>query len=767
MNKLNRVYLGIDKLSSAILAIFLCATVLSVNAQKTNSSVSKPRHIAIRDSLIELDYHQFSDSVQSVYWLNRIWPEREYIREVKNGKEFNEFNQFIDSAGHRAAKANCKSCFVYIDLFKVHFIETDSIIPLPPLPEKASKNLEIHWLCTVFNQNFRTQKETPLDFIERMYALVLDEEVDISQRTVVGDILATQYYYPKGEYNKALNLYQVGVKAYENKRFSKTPWIKQLELPGIYSRIMERVSRCYLNSALVLEKQGHFGEAVTSLVTGADLYARLGDTLGLLWAYRDLSNTYAAQQDYDNVLRYIDSTLSIIDKGSKSLFESKTRAYSETLESHINLAFNEQVGDRLFSLIKGRFFAEREGIPEKETNAGMYYAFLKLNLIALDNYWNNTSIPIDELDTLIDPLNELDYSGYVYEDNIKNQIHFQYWLLKAYQNKDSKDFSLYQRKYRSFSEKIHVLSNKQAQYDFARYFLMEIEDFDFLLKLNHDLPSIAGSVSRSMLNLAKDQYLAWEAIGRYDSALHYHKYYFQVKDSLANRQNYMDLARADLKLKMVNDLRQTQILKAENRLHKQRALILVIVSIASISIALLYRQRRRRDKTLNERTAELLKVKAESESFKNIELLNKNIELEQELRASIVLAMQNQNRNLELVEMVEDLKSASVDSNVGRRTSEIKRKLSDNMLEEILYDIEMQAIKVYPKLHSYLQEKLSSRNKIELLLCITLVMNYSTDDISRLLQRSEKAVRSLRYRIRKRLELDENQDLLKHLREYI
>ena len=85
----------------------------------------------------------------------------------------------------------------------------------------------------------------------------------------------------------------------------------------------------------------------------------------------------------------------------------------------------------------------------------------------------------------------------------------------------------------------------------------------------------------------------------------------------------------------------------------------------------------------------------------------------------------------------------------------------------VLQELEHKARDAYPELYRQLQSKLSQRNSIELLYCIMLILGYSSEEIARTLQRSEKAVKSLRYRIRKKLDLGEEEELLPYLQNHI
>ena len=293
-----------------------------------------------------------------------------------------------------------------------------------------------------------------------------------------------------------------------------------------------------------------------------------------------------------------------------------------------------------------------------------------------------------------------------------------------------------------------------------------MKDQSFLLKMNAELSKAEWGSSFANLNYMKDRFLAWEELGQWDSALNYHKIYSNFKDSLVNRDNYIKLAQSDLELKSLETQRLQDELKLESFSNKQRFLISAILAITFFFLTILFQQIRKREKIKNEKNAELLQLRAESESQKNQILQGQNKQLEKELHTSILETIHNQSRNIELGEILEELKAGSESLFVDRKAKEMKRKLNEFSAQEALLDIEKSAAQHFSRLYDFLLEKLSKRNKMELMLCLMLVMNYSTEDIARLLNRSEKAIKSLRYRVRKRLELKENQDLTEYLKQF-
>lgn len=711
----------------------------------------------------EIDFSKLSDSAKSLYILNKF--QIDFNSGITGDKDFrNSFDFYTDSARYYAKLANCRSCENYIQLLKVNYYSDNNIIlDLPKLPAFASKKLQLHYYCTAFLLDFKRNDSVDLRNIREINRLVFDTSISILQRIAVSDLVATYFYYQQGDLKSCEKLFDVAIEAYENDEFSANPWKMQRENPGIYMIPIQKVSRSYLNSGLIAEKQGNYDKALKNMIKGAELYSIRKDTMGVLWAYRDLSKAFAFQRDIKNCSKYVDSTLKILKYGSEKLLRNKAERLSSFLLEYYELIQNPLTKDTIILKIK-ELFPNYKQLTSDERNMAHQ---VHIRLIALASFADSIS-PQDlkNLESNILSM-EIDSSQIrVYVNNLQNLIAAEFWTLKAKSTDNFLERKQAQAKYKEHWENLSLDQYKRNYYLFSKNYLQQLKDQSFLLKMNAELSKAEWGSSFANLNYMKDRFLAWEEIGQWDSALYYHKIYSNFKDSLVNRDNYIKLAQSDLELKSLETQRLQDELKLESYSNKQRFLISAILAITFFFLTILFQQIRKREKIKNEKNAELLQLRAESESQKNQILQGQNKQLEKELHTSILETIHNQSRNIELGEILEELKAGSESLFVDRKAKEMKRKLNEFSAQEALLDIEKSAAQLSPHLYDFLLEKLSKRNKMELMLCLMLVMNYSTEDIARLLNRSEKAIKSLRYRVRKRLELKENQDLTEYLKQF-
>lgn len=747
--------LTIEKLILFLSVFFL--GFIPLHAQK-----SKPEYqnlSSAKKRMAKLNFAELSDSAKSMYLLNIFHLENQ---QNQNNKKFGEaLNIYTDSAMAWAEKANCESCKTYIELLLVNYYsDNKELFPHPKLPENASKPLRLHFLCTSFLLDFKFQDSLDLEAIEEIKNLVFDPDIPILQRVAVSDIIATYYYYQKGEFETCQKLFEVAINAYENDEFLDDPWHIQLENPGIYYTPIQKVSRGYLNGGLTAQKLGNYNKAIKYMVKGAELYSLRKDTMGVLWAYRDLSKAFAVQEDYKNCSNYIDSTLKILKIGSFHLLKSNPQRLSEFLLNFYELIQNPDLKELILNKIKVH---QKSVLPHSVSNMDtVFNAHFQFVTLA-EKLLNGQSIDLAPFDSLILSIEQNPGDDLIYDFNLKKLVCAQYWILKASSSKTGMDKVKAQENYKKQWSSFSIDVYKSNFYLFSKPFLREMGDQAFLLQMNHQLSKTGAEATPSHLNYAKDRYKAWEDMAVFDSALFYYKAYSGIKDRILNRDNYIKLAQSDLELKSLENKKISSELKLESYANKQRFLITGILAITFFFLMILFQQKRKREKIKNERNEELLQLRALAEERKNQELEGENKKLEKELHTSILETIHNQSRTIELGEMIEELKAGSESLFVDRKAKEMKRKLNEFSAEEALLDIEKSAAQLSPKLYDFLLTKLSKRNKMELMLCLMLVMNYSTDDIARLLNRSEKAIKSLRYRVRKRLELDENQDLTEYL----
>lgn len=117
----------------------------------------------------------------------------------------------------------------------------------------------------------------------------------------------------------------------------------------------------------------------------------------------------------------------------------------------------------------------------------------------------------------------------------------------------------------------------------------------------------------------------------------------------------------------------------------------------------------------------------------------------------------------ELIAYIEELKAIQGSFEVRNKTNQIHRIFADQKTDDISRKVESTARVLYPELIEKMEIRYPELNRLELQYCMMLVLGYNLDEVMSVLGRSEKAIKSLRYRIRKKLSLDDSQSLTKFI----
>lgn len=119
----------------------------------------------------------------------------------------------------------------------------------------------------------------------------------------------------------------------------------------------------------------------------------------------------------------------------------------------------------------------------------------------------------------------------------------------------------------------------------------------------------------------------------------------------------------------------------------------------------------------------------------------------------------------ELLAYIDELKALHGSSEVKHKTIQIQRIFAEQKTEDIVSKVENTAKVLYPELVEAVQKRYPELNKLELQYCMMLTLGYNLDEVMSVLGRSEKAIKSLRYRIRKKMKLENPQSLKRFIGE--
>lgn len=141
----------------------------------------------------------------------------------------------------------------------------------------------------------------------------------------------------------------------------------------------------------------------------------------------------------------------------------------------------------------------------------------------------------------------------------------------------------------------------------------------------------------------------------------------------------------------------------------------------------------------------------------------KNLHLALQKERTLLVKHEVQMR--ELQDYIQELKVMQASKEVRHKTIEMQQKFTGQKTGDLIQKVENTARSLHPELVEKLGSRYPEINSMELQYCMMLVLGYNGDDIKVTLNRSDKAIKSLRYRIRKKMDLQEQEGLKEFLKQ--
>lgn len=241
----------------------------------------------------------------------------------------------------------------------------------------------------------------------------------------------------------------------------------------------------------------------------------------------------------------------------------------------------------------------------------------------------------------------------------------------------------------------------------------------------------------------------YAAIGNYNKAYLNHIEYKVLSDSLFNEEDVRKMTSLESAYRYDKERQQHEMEKASHELaiknQKQTILFLIIVSLLVLMLAfVIYWSNKLKKKVLK----------------LEIENINSELETNQKAIAAATLKLvQNSERDTYSIKMLESIKKNTVDegqNEIRSLIADYKRRSSSSNWEEF----EIMFEKVSSSFYEKLNERFPTLTPNERKLCVFLKLNMSNDHISQVTFQSEEALKKARLRLRKKLGIDRDTNLV-------
>jgi len=308
----------------------------------------------------------------------------------------------------------------------------------------------------------------------------------------------------------------------------------------------------------------------------------------------------------------------------------------------------------------------------------------------------------------------------------------------------------------------------EGVYEYKGDSYVQLNDFKKALNYYHQALSSASvssnletmtMVSRKLADLFHQQ-------GNKDSAYFYYKNFTALNDSLLRIKNSQKITELTLQYEFDKEWKQqkleSELIEAKNYRKELIYLLIIISAIASLMIiAFLFflQNNRMRRKNLEQKMMVIEKQKLSKElDFKNIELDFKNKEL-----TTNVMYLLKKN---EFISVISDkLKNTHQGQKENNETviNNVISELDKSITQDTWTEFEVRFQEVHVDFYNSLSRQFPGLTPNELRLCAFLRLNMTSKEISAITYQSAESLKAARYRLRKKLGLDRDENLIAYL----
>ena len=470
--------------------------------------------------------------------------------------------------------------------------------------------------------------------------------------------------------------------------------------------------------------QGNYEEGLDVLLTSLSQYQLLKDTLNIANVKMNTGLIYQEQGSYSEALRFYEEALLTFQE------LNRPKRAVNTL-NHIGETYQKQ---GFIDLAKARY---REA--------------LKISIEVSYAYGRSTAL--SNLGMLYQLLGELDSALHYANKALIIQNQTRDWNGKAY--------NLYN---------LAMISMKKGDFRLAQSYL------NSSLKEAERISSkkLKSDVYLKLKQLAKEQ-------ANYKEALKYAELYDGIKDSLFNAEKLRELVRLENKFELEKNAQELKLKEQEVNLLKRdseistlwRNLFAVgILAVIIISYFIYSRQRinLKRRKEVSAKNEEvylaneaLAKVELENARLREIELKQK-IEFKNKELTSYTLNFIQKNELMESIKSSIDELKKSQDKETIKKLNSLKRTVSSSIhIDKDWQDFKRQFEEVHSSFFSVLKSKYPDLTSNELRLCALLKLNMNLKEAATVMGISPESVKTARYRLRKKLGLDREDNLVEYI----
>lgn len=478
--------------------------------------------------------------------------------------------------------------------------------------------------------------------------------------------------------------------------------------------------------------RGNFAEAATDFKKGISIFREQGQRRRLASALLSLGNAHKTQSDYSNAIKYYLESLAICEE-----LELKNGVSANL--SNIGLVYNEmqeyEKAEQYYlqAVEINRETGNEHLLSVSYNNLGLLYTSLERPDVALSYHKKSLRLKEKEGNNAIGVAYSFNNIGKVYL-KLGEQDSAETYIRQSMNINENRDPDLLAIS----NELMAEIYLQKGAYNTALEYAKES------LQLAEKVGSLYGvqEVHRIMADI-------YERSGAYLEALNHTNAYMAVKDSLTGIEKTRQISGLQAKFELDKREREIEILELENTNRKitQVALISGLGLFVLIGL-LIYRVQRQ-------------KIKQSAMKLENNRLKQKQLEKDlnfknKKLTTQSLNLVQKNEMMMELREKVQDLKQEVSVKELNNISHIVDYSFN---LDKDWEQFQMHFEEVHSGFYHILKERCPDMTPNDMKLCALAKLNLNIKEMAAILGISPDSVKTARYRLRKKLNLDTDQNL--------
>jgi tetratricopeptide (TPR) repeat protein len=259
----------------------------------------------------------------------------------------------------------------------------------------------------------------------------------------------------------------------------------------------------------------------------------------------------------------------------------------------------------------------------------------------------------------------------------------------------------------------------------------------------------------------------YQKLGRYREAFEENSRLQLQKDSLYSLEKNRQITELEQQYETEKKEQQILLLRKDAEVSKfrQRSLLLTLLAVFLVGMVTIIAiiRGRRHDQLLFRQEQALATEKQKNSALENQQLQAQLTYKNQQLTAKVLQLCQKNELLQSLAQQVEGFPQTD-DQEIRQSSRQMSNIIRQSLDSEADWEALLQTFtEVHPDFLQNLQTRYTTLSKSEMRLACLLRMNLSSKEISGLLNISHEGIKKARYRLRKKLELDTQDDLSVHL----